>query len=140
MTDADLDAVVAAERRIQRYPWTRGNFSDSLAAGHGAWVLREAGALSAYAITMVAVDETHLLNIGVLPEHQRAGRGSAMVERLCREARALGMRRMLLEVRVGNQAARAFYRHHGFAEIGLRRGYYPAPGGGEDASVMAREL
>jgi len=48
--------------------------------------------------------------------------------------------RMLLEVRPGNISGRAFYRRHGFEEIGRRRDYYPAHEGREDAIVMAREL
>jgi ribosomal-protein-alanine N-acetyltransferase len=43
---------------------------------------------------------------------------------------------MWLEVRAGNLRARAIYRHRGFAEVGLRRDYYPADAQREDAVVM----
>jgi len=140
MTDADLDAVAAAESRIYAFPWTRGNFADSLAAGHGAWLALENGEMVGYAVTMPAPEETHLLNISVLPERWRGGTGSALLAMLFDLARQGGAGRMLLEVRAGNVAALAFYRHHGFVEIGRRRGYYPAHEGREDAIVMAREL
>lgn len=140
MTEADLDAVVALEQRVQRFPWTRGNFSASLVAGHDCWLAREGGAVVAFAVTMPVVDETHLLVIGVTPERQRTGRGRALLEFLCAAARRAGMVRMLLEVRPSNAAAIMFYLHAGFIEIGRRRGYYPAPGGREDAIVMARKL
>lgn len=140
MTDADLDAVVAAEARIHPFPWTRGNFADSLAAGHGAWVASEGGNMIGYAVMMQVLDEAHLLNISVLPDMQRQGRGSSMLQHLFDLARTGGMTRMLLEVRLGNESGRGLYARHGFAEIGRRRGYYQAGEGREDAVVMAREL
>lgn len=140
MTAADLDAVTAVEQRIQDFPWTLGNFRDSLAAGHDCWVRREDGAIAAFAVTMRAVDEEHLLDIGVAPERQRGGLGRALLEFLCDRARQAGVTRMLLEVRPSNEKAVAFYRHFAFAEIGRRRAYYPAREGREDAIVMARTL
>jgi ribosomal-protein-alanine N-acetyltransferase len=140
MTEADLDAVAAAEARIYAFPWTRGNFADSLAAGHEAWLAQEAGRMVGYAIVMQVVDEAHLLNISVLPELQRGGRGSDLLAHLLDQARQRAATRMLLEVRPGNLAGQGFYRRHGFVEIGRRRDYYPAHAGREDAIVMAREL
>lgn len=140
MTAADLDAVTEAEQRIYPYPWTRGNFADSLAAGHDAWLAQEDGQMTGYAVMMQVLDEAHLLNISVLPWLQRKGRGSALLMHLFEEARRHGVKRMLLEVRPGNASGQALYRRHGFAEIGRRRDYYPAPGGREDAIVMARDL
>jgi ribosomal-protein-alanine N-acetyltransferase len=140
MTAADLDAVVAAEKLCHPFPWTRGNFADSLAAGHGAWLALENGRMTGYAIMMLVVDEAHLLNITVLPELQRSGRGSALLQHLFDQARTRAAIRMLLEVRPGNLAALALYRRHGFLEIGRRRDYYPAHEGREDAIVMARDI
>ncbi|MCK9382374.1 MAG: ribosomal protein S18-alanine N-acetyltransferase [Sulfuritalea sp.] len=140
MTEADLDAVAAAEARIHPFPWTRGNFADSLAAGHGAWLARAEGRMIGYAIMMQVLDEAHLLNISVLPELQRTGRGSALLIRLFDLGRMQAATRMLLEVRPGNISGRAFYQRHGFEEIGRRRDYYPAHEGREDAIVMARGL
>jgi ribosomal-protein-alanine N-acetyltransferase len=140
MTAADLDVVAAAEARIYAFPWSRGNFADSLAAGHGAWLAREGGRMTGYAVMMLVLDEVHLLNISVLPELQRGGRGSALLDHLVAWARTHGTTRMLLEVRPGNLAGQGFYRRHGFEEIGRRRDYYPAHEGREDAIVMAREL
>lgn len=140
MTAADLDAVAEAERNIYPFPWTRSNFADSLAAGHGAWLAQEDGHMTGYAVMMQVLDEAHLLNITVLPELQRSGRGSALLTHLFDLARAQPATRMLLEVRPGNVSGQALYRRHGFAEIGRRRDYYPAHGGREDAIVMARDL
>jgi ribosomal-protein-alanine N-acetyltransferase len=140
MTAEDLDAVVAAEALIHAFPWTRGNFADSLAAGHGAWLALEDKRMTGYAVVMQVLDEVHLLNISVLPEFQRGGRGSALLGHLLALGGMHGATRMLLEVRPGNEAGQGFYRNHGFVEIGRRRGYYPAHAGREDAIVMARKL
>jgi ribosomal-protein-alanine N-acetyltransferase len=140
MTEADLDAVAAAEALIHPFSWTRGNFADSLAAGHGAWLAQEDKCMTGYAILMQVLDEAHLLNISVLPELQRSGRGSALLIHIFAQARLQAATRMLLEVRPGNQAGQGFYRRHGFIEIGRRRDYYPAHEGREDAIVMARDL
>lgn len=140
MTAADLDAVAEAERRIYPFPWTRGNFADSLAAGHGAWLAQEDGRMTGYAVMMQVLDEAHLLNITVLPELQRGGRGSALLMHIFEEARVQAVKRVLLEVRPGNVSGQALYRRHGFIEIGRRRDYYPAHEGREDAIAMARDL
>jgi ribosomal-protein-alanine N-acetyltransferase len=143
MHEEDLDAILAVELRIYRYPWTRGNFSDSLAAGYSAWVCRDCGdeaALLGYAILMLVLDEAHLLNLSIVPERQRQGLGGALLQHLFKVARTHSAKRMYLEVRESNVAGIALYERHGFATIGLRRSYYPADGGREDAIVMERTL
>ena len=140
MNVEDIDAVTAIESRIYRFPWTRGNFADSLSAGYGAWLMKEGGRVIGYALMMVVQDEVQLLNIGIAPEHQRLGLGSALLQHVCLVARRHGAARMFLEVRPSNGPALALYRRHGFAEIGLRRGYYPANDGREDALVLAVAL
>jgi ribosomal-protein-alanine N-acetyltransferase len=137
----DLDAVVAVEARAYSWPWSRGNFIDTLAAGHIAEVLedRDAGLLG-YFVAMTGVDELHLLNVTVAPEWQGRGHGSALLEAVIEHGRQLGLAALWLEVRLSNHRARALYARRGFAEVGLRRAYYPAAGGREDAVVMRLAL
>ncbi|MDK9726159.1 MAG: ribosomal protein S18-alanine N-acetyltransferase [Sterolibacteriaceae bacterium MAG5] len=140
MAAADVPAIMETENRIYPFPWSAGNFADSLASGHSAWVCREAGAMVGYAVMMLVLDEAHLLNISVAAERQRGGLGSRLLEFLFEEAKAHGAARMFLEVRPSNASGLGLYRRFGFAEIGRRRGYYPAHDGREDAIVMARDL
>lgn len=140
MQESDLDAVLAVEQTVQRYPWTRGQFSDSLAAGHWCRIDEEGGELRGYAIMMPAVDEAELLTIGVSAAHQRKGLGRAMLRGMLELARERNMRRVFLEVRPSNTAAVALYLTAGFAEVGRRRGYYRDANGSEDALVMACDL
>ncbi|MDE2095372.1 MAG: ribosomal protein S18-alanine N-acetyltransferase [Burkholderiales bacterium] len=139
MTAAQLDAVMAIEVAAYAFPWSRGNFIDSLAAGHPAQVLQGAGgALLGYYVAMVGVDEMHLLNITVAPHAQGRGHARVLLQALIARCRAQRAGSLWLEVRAGNDRARAMYRHFGFVEVGLRKGYYPAAfGRREDAVVMS---
>jgi ribosomal-protein-alanine N-acetyltransferase len=137
MRPEDLPEIMAIEQSAYEFPWTHGNFLDSLRAGHSAWTMRDAGGgLIAYAVLMLTADEAHLLNLTVAPACQRFGFGWRMLEAMAENARGYGARSMLLEVRPSNAAAQAMYERYGFVRIGLRRGYYPARDGREDAIVM----
>lgn len=140
MSEADLAAVAALEASLQAFPWSTANFADSLAAGHDARVLRAGDQLLGFSVVMTVLDEAHLLNVGIARAHQGQGHGARLLERIIGDARAAGARRLLLEVRPSNRQAVDFYRHFGFHQIGLRRAYYPAPLGREDALVFDKDL
>jgi [ribosomal protein S18]-alanine N-acetyltransferase len=140
MREADLAEVAAAEGVIYSHPWSRGNFADSLRARYQCFTLRSGGELIGYLVLMVAAGEAHLLNLSVAAAHQRRGHGAALLEDVMRLARAGGARTLFLEVRPSNLGAQALYRRFGFRRIGLRRGYYPAGGGREDALVLSIAL
>ena len=142
MGSGDLAEVLAIEQRAYTVPWSYGNFIDSIAAAYEAFVLRDAdAALLGYFLAMKGVDEMHLLNITVAPEWHGQGLARRLLDEVCRLCRARGCAQLWLEVRVGNLRARAVYARYGFAEVGLRRAYYPAdpavPGGREDAVLMS---
>ena len=140
MSEADLDAVLRIEREVHAHPWTHGNFSDALRSNYLCKVAEENEAMLGYAVLMLAVDESELLDIAIAAQHQRHGWGRKLLEEMMVLARRHGMRRMVLEVRTSNVAAINLYRDAGFANIGLRRDYYPAENGREDAILMGREL
>lgn len=140
MSGADLPAVMAIESAIYAFPWTPGNFRDSLAAGYTCSVYVRAGELIGYAVVMLASDEAHLLNLSIAAQWQRRGHGSLLLQRLCEAARAQGARLMFLEVRPSNAAGLRLYERHGFRRAGLRRKYYPAEEGREDALVLSLPL
>ena len=140
MVEADLPAVMAIENAIYAFPWTLGNFRDSLAAGYECWTYVRADELIGYAVLMYAADEAHLLNISIAAACQRQGHGSALLERVCELAHARGAHLLYLEVRPSNAGARQLYERCGFEHIGRRRDYYPAADGREDALVMGLQL
>jgi [ribosomal protein S18]-alanine N-acetyltransferase len=132
MTADDVVAICAIEQTIYAFPWTSGNFLDSLRAGYGGWVVSlpnddqcSPSQIAAYAMTMKLPEEIHLLNISVASNFQRKGLGRSFLRWLIAHARAENIAGMLLEVRPSNLSAIALYRSEGFAQIGLRKGYYP---------------
>jgi ribosomal-protein-alanine N-acetyltransferase len=142
LREDDLDAVLAIEQATYDFPWTRGNFLDSLRAGYEmqGLVAPESG-LVGYFIAMHGVDELHLLNLSVAPAAQHQGHARCMLDELCALARMRRAAQIWLEVRVSNERARGLYERYGFRHIGLRRGYYPAHGRKrEDAVVMSLAL
>lgn len=140
MRDSDLDAVAEIESHLHHTPWTRGNFADSLVAGHSCWVVEGAGEICAYGILMMGVEEAHLLNITVAALAQRRGLGRALLGFLEMRSRDFGARAMLLEVRPSNANARALYQSAGYREHAVRRNYYPCAHGREDALLMIKSL
>jgi ribosomal-protein-alanine N-acetyltransferase len=141
MTVADLDAVLAIEQRAYAFPWSRGNFIDSLAAGYRMQVLVQGDTIVGYHVAMAGVGELHLLNLTVAPESESRGHARAMLDALEAHCRAQALDTLWLEVRESNARARALYRRRGFAEVGVRRGYYPAPRSQrEDAIVMRLDI
>jgi [ribosomal protein S18]-alanine N-acetyltransferase len=141
MTEAQLGAVVALEQQVYEHPWTEGNFLDSLRAGYHARLLVAGAELLGYYVAMQGVDEVHLLNITVAPQHQRQGWGRIMLDALAVWARAQSAQWLWLEVRAGNTRAQRMYEQHGYQRVGERRHYYPAGRGRrEDAVVMSLKL
>lgn len=138
MTDADLDEVAYVEREAYEFPWSRGNFEDSLRNGYfGVCMRHVTGALIGYCVLMPVVDEMHLLNLCVAPQVQRTGAGLALLREAARIARSKGLSGLLLEVRPSNVRAVKLYERFGFSTIGRRKNYYPARHRGrEDALVM----
>lgn len=142
MRQADLLAVAAIEGEVYAHPWSIGNFADSLVSNYQCWVVRDTAALLVgYFLVMLAPDEAHLLNITVAPAYQGRGLGGLMLERVRAISRSHAAPAVLLEVRPSNPHALAVYRHVGFRQIGLRKGYYPAADQQrEDAIVMRLDL
>jgi len=140
MREADLPEVLEAEKAIYSHPWTQGNFADSLRAGYQCWTYRSGGALLGYFVLLVGAGEAHLLNLSVPAARQREGHGSELLREVLRLARAKGARHLFLEVRPSNAAGKALYTRFGFRRVALRRGYYPAREGREDALVLTLAL
>ena len=138
MLTGDVDEVLAIEQAVYPHPWTRVNFTDSLACGYHAWVLRDGESMmAAYFLLMAVVDEAHLLNLAVATPFQRQGVGLYLLDKVVACARGLSMASILLEVRPSNLRALAIYARYGFTRIGQRKGYYPSHNGQrEDAIVM----
>lgn len=140
MTEADLDAVMAVEEAVYPFPWTRGIFFDCLKIGYLCQVLERDGKLIAYAVMSTAVEESHLLTIVVADDEQGKGYGKMMLNKVIEMAVSDNAKTMYLEVRISNKAAIQLYHQRGFNELGIRKNYYPAEKGREDALILALDL
>ncbi len=136
MAHEDIERVIVIENDIYEFPWTAGNFSDSIKAGYHCWLVAAGQDLIGYAVVMLGAGEAHLLNLSVARAMQRRGIGRQLLHDVMAAALAQGAQNMLLEVRPSNHAGRALYAQAGFTQLGLRRAYYPARGGREDALIL----
>jgi ribosomal-protein-alanine N-acetyltransferase len=138
MSLQDLDAVMRIETAIYAFPWTRGNFNDSLRAGYDCWRFDDdRGRMIGYAVLMWAPDEVHLLNLSVDLPAQGRRLGERFLRWLADEVHRRGAQALMLEVRPSNHRAVRLYERVGMQPIGVRRGYYPYfEGEREDALVM----
>ena len=141
LTPAQLDAVLRVEQQTHAHPWSRSNFIDALKSGYQAQVLLADDTLLGYFVAMKGVDEVHLLNVTVAPDHQHQGWGRIMLDALMIWAKGQGADWLWLEVRVSNLRAIKVYESHGYRRVGERKNYYPAvQDQREDALVMSLRL
>ena len=140
LTEADLDAVMEIEIRAYDFPWTQSIFRDCLRVGYCCWCCENEGIIQGYGVMSAAAGESHILNLTVHPESQRQGIGSKLLKHFLQLARRHGADTIMLEVRPSNRKAINLYEKLGFNEIGVRRNYYPAEDGREDALMLALNL
>ena len=140
MQEGDLDVVMQIEPTIYSHPWTRGNFLDSLRAGHQAWVMMQNKVMVGYAVVMIVLDEAHLLNMSIAAPFQKKGLGRQLLVSIINQMKSNDIANIYLEVRASNEAALALYQKMGFLQSSIRRGYYPVEDGREDAILMGLTL
>jgi ribosomal-protein-alanine acetyltransferase/tRNA threonylcarbamoyl adenosine modification protein YeaZ len=134
-TPSDVAAVADIERRVFPDPWPESFFASEVTAAMAhARIAERGGELAGYSVAWLGVGTGHLGNLAVAPGARRQGVANALLDDLKREALALGVGAVTLEVRVSNYIAQWLYRRHGFRLAGLRRRYYRDTG--EDALVM----
>lgn len=150
ITDSDIhlavpdDAVAIAalsRRTIEQgleWRWTPRRVLDCMAhADTNVVVARRGDDLLGFAVMRYGDEDAHLLLLATQPRCRRQGVGSALLAWLEATARVAGITTLRLEARSANAGARAFYRRHGFNEIGRRAEYYQ---GVEDAVRFRKVL
>ena len=140
MMEIDLPEVAAIEQKSYAFPWSENIFRDCLRVGYTCRALDLAGQIIGYGVMSLGAGEAHILNVCVREQFRSVGFGRRLLEHLLERAVAAGVAEAFLEVRPSNLSAIRLYQHLGFEQIGIRRGYYQAPDGREDAIVLKREL
>ncbi len=139
MTSEDVDRICEMEKQIFPDPWARAAFEEQLDLdGWGTLVAELDGGIVGYACYMMVANESHLTNIAVDPAWRRKSVAKALLDRILQTVIANECDILLLEVRLSNAEARAFYEKHGFKQLYRRPNYYRRPV--EDAIVMVRHL
>ena len=132
----DLSAIGLIENEVHAYPWTQGNFLDSIKSNHACLMMKLNEEIIGYAVMMFVLDECHLLNISIKKSMQKKGYGSLLLNEVIRQANLAHAKTIYLEVRASNQTAIHLYDKHGFNEMSIRKDYYRAKEGREDALLM----
>lgn len=140
MYEFDVPVVVAIERAAYQFPWSEGIFRDCLRVGYVCRVIDAGGQSAGYGIMSAGAGEAHILNVCVRDEFRGRGFARKVMLYLLDRARAAGLHEAFLEVRPSNTAAAKLYSSLGFEQVGVRRGYYQATAGREDAAVLRRIL
>src|SRR5271155_2507713 len=140
MHELDIPVVAAIERTAYQFPWSEGIFRDCLRVGYVCRVVDVAGDMGGYGIMSVGAGEAHILNVCIREEYRSRGLARKMLLYLLDRARTAGMYEAFLEVRPSNTVASRLYRSLGFEQVGIRKGYYQAAVGREDAQVLRRLL
>lgn len=139
MREEDVEEVMRIELAAYPFPWSAGNFIDSVRGGYVCRVARDAsGRMVGYFLMMMIIDEAHLLNITVDPDMHGRGHGLALLNHAVSLARDNQMDSIMLEVRPSNLRALSIYERYGFGRVGLRRNYYPAPDNGRENAIVMR--
>ena len=140
MRAADVADVVALERASYQFPWSEGIFRDCLRVGYVCRVMTVNRQVMAYGVMSLGAGEAHILNLCVAETFRCRGVGKRLLGSLIERATLAGMGEAFLEVRPSNTAAIRLYLALGFEQVGMRRGYYQAVAGREDAAVLRRAL
>ena len=134
--EIDLNVIELIESEVHTYPWTRGNFLDSIKSSHKCFMMQLNNEIIGYAVIMFVLDECHVLNISIKKSMQKKGYGSDLLKEVIRRAGLAHSKTIYLEVRSSNHAAIHLYDKHGFNEMSVRKDYYRAKEGREDAVLM----
>lgn len=140
MAEEDLARVSAVERESYSFPWSEGIFRDCLRVGYVCRVVEIGFDLVGYGVMSTGAGEAHILNLCVRDAMRGRGIGRTLLRQLLDLAVEAGVEDAFLEVRPSNLAAIRLYQSLGFVPVGVRRGYYQAAGGREDATVLRLDL
>ena len=135
-----LPDVLKIESASNITPWSQETFLKTLQSRSISFVISSEKKVIAFCIANTVLDECHLQNIAVIEELRGKGIGTFMLNILFKRAKLSDLDTVLLEVRESNEIARKFYRDNGFKELSVRKNYYKAENGRENAVIMRLEV
>ena len=132
-----IDQIYEIELNSFSVPWSINSLRDDLENPMAKYfVLTEGEEVLAYLGTRTVLDEIHIMNIAVKPEHRGKGYSTLLMSELDRFAKEGNFYSISLEVREGNEKARNLYNKCGYEVVGVRKDYYEKPK--ENAILMVK--
>lgn len=139
MNRSHIPSVAKLEEMCFSLPWLEATYERELQKANAANIVAlEGGEVIGFVNAHFVLDECNLNRIAVHPAHRRAGVADYLLTTLEGACKVRGASVILLDVRVGNEAARALYFKHGYVVSGRRPGYYQRPA--EDAILLTKFL
>ena len=136
---AHIEAIEELEKQCFSQPWTREQLISQLPdERHEFLAALHEGRPVGYVGMMCVLDEGYIANVAVSKDYRRRGIADGLIAELLRRAVNRQLSFVTLEVRTGNEAAKALYAKHGFVPVGTRKNYYSSPR--EDAVLMTNFL
>lgn len=135
----DVSAVLTIEKASFSTPWSEILFMNEIFKPRSLAKAAMIGEkLVGYICANYLLEEGHILNVTVHPDHRQQGIASQLVHYMIDLLNIEGCRTIFLEVRISNEAALKMYEKAGFIQIGTRKAYYTLPV--EDAVIMSLQL
>ena len=140
MIDDHIRDVIDIENDSYGYPWSEKIFFDCIKHNYLCKVLLLDNAVIGYLISSIVQNECHIMNLCIRKEFRGNSYGKYLLNELHEEVINSNCILVFLECRPSNLSALNLYKSEGYNEIGLRKNYYPAPNGYEDALMLAKNV
>ena len=140
MEEKHIKDILCIENNSYGYPWSEKIFNDCLKNNYLCRVLVLDNVLIGFLISSIIQDECHIMNLCVDAKYRGSGYGRLILNKLHDEIATISCKTVFLECRPSNISAMNLYESEGYNEIGVRRNYYPAPNGYEDAVMLAKNV
>lgn len=135
MKEEDIDSVLEISSLSFSIPWSRDSYIQELTNPLAKYLVAKIdNKIVGFVGTWIVLDESHITNIAIHPNHRKQGIGSSLLEEFLKYCKSQGCIAFTLEVRNSNKAAKTLYEKYNFKQEGVRKGYYEDTK--EDAIIM----
>ena len=133
-----IPEIAQIEKLCFSDPWSEEGLEKLLEDGYVCLLALVDGVVAGYVGMYFVLDEGNIINVATHPSYRRRGLAKALLKKLDEASLELDLRELYLEVRLGNESAKALYASNGWYVIGTRKNFYSHPT--EDAVLMKKEL
>lgn len=145
MQQRHVAAIAALEAANFSAPWDEAAIAAELENPLALWLVdegtgkgeAEVGVLG-YVGSQSCFEDADIMNVCVAPAARRRGVAEALMRELEARLAPKSVEQITLEVRASNEPAIRLYEKLGYAQVGIRKGYYEKPR--EDALILQKEL